>query len=461
MQDLETILAEFQEIVSQKLCRELAVRSGLVKRSSSQINGYEFAQALVVPNAFLESESLNSLAARMGRINPECNLSASALAQRINTEEAESFMKQCYLKVRKEIINKNMNTLSDIPLLKSFKRVLVEDSTMIELNEHLSSEYKGRGGAASKAALKINHIFDYLTEQTVDIEFISGNIPDQKLAGKIIPLLSEDDLVIRDLGYYVLQRIKDIENKKAFYVSRLKSNVDVFESIDSVEPLNLAKHIDKCMRDGITDIEVFLGKERHRLRLVACLMSEEAVNQRKRSANRNAQRCGRNISKKKLDLLKYSIFITNIPPEMLCSEEIMAVYRIRWRAEIIFNHWKNCLKIHVFKGYRLERLHCLLYGRLIMILLLGTISSLLMKYALAMGKELSCHKLMNYFIADHIFASSIQRNELKSFIECLLKDIPRRVCKDKRKRLTLRENTRLGVSYYNNQKYKGLQKNVA
>jgi IS4 transposase len=461
MQDLENILTKFQEIVSQNFCYNLAIRTGLIKRSSSQLNGHEFAQALVVPNAFLESESLNSLAARMQRINPECNLSAPALAQRINTENAELFMKQCFSMVLREVVQKSTVEIGDLKNFKKFKRILIEDSTMIELNENASSIYRGRGGAASKAAVKINYIFDYLSEKTIEVKFTSGNTPDQKLAGRIIPLLAEDDLVIRDLGYFVLQRIKEIEDKKAFYVSRFKSNIDVYESIDSTKTLDLAKHIDKCMCNGITDIEVFLGKEKQRVRLVACLMSEEAINQRRRNANRTAQRCGRQLSKKKLALLKYSIFITNISAEEFSSKEIMAVYRVRWRVELIFKQWKSCLKIHIFKGYRLERLRCLLYGRLIMILLLGAIIPLLMKYALTMDRELSCYKLMNYFIADHVFAMAIQEGRLKPFIDRLIEDIPRRLCMDKRERRSLRENARLGVSYYNDQEYKELQKNVA
>lgn len=169
---------------------------------------------------------------------------------------------------------------------------------MAELNEKLSTHYKGRGGAASKAALKINYIFDYLSEQIIDIEFTSANIPDQSLAGRIILLLEKDDLVIRDLGYYVLERLKEIEIAKAFYISRLGSNVDLFESIDSIEPLDLAKHLEKHTRAGLIDIEVFIGESRHPVRLVACLMSEEAINKRKRDANRNAQRTGRKTSEK-------------------------------------------------------------------------------------------------------------------------------------------------------------------
>ena len=39
-------------------------------------------------------------------------------------------------------------------------------------------------------------------------------------------------------------------------------------------------------------MEIFIGKEKHPVRLVACLMNEEAINKRRRNANRTAQRQG-------------------------------------------------------------------------------------------------------------------------------------------------------------------------
>lgn len=127
----------------------------------------------------------------------------------------------------------------------------------------------------------------------------------------------------------------------------------------------------------------------------------------------------------------------------------MAVYRARWRIELIFKTWKSCLKIHLFKGYKLERFYCFLYGRIIMLLLLGSIYPILMKYASELGREISCYKVTNYLIADHALAGIIQSGNWDKFIAKLFKDIPKRLCMDKRKRLTLRENVREGISYYN------------
>lgn len=449
MQDLENILTKFEEFVSPNFCNDLARKCRFIQRSTSQLHGYEFAQAMMIPNAFLEAETLNSLAVRIQKINKKCNLSASALAQRINSKGAEAFMKACFGKVLKDMIRKDLTGLSELQNLSGFNRILIEDSTRAELHEKLSPYFKGSGGVASKASVKIDYIFDYLSENIVDIDFFSGNKPDQSLAGRLIRMLEKDDLVIRDLGYFVLKKLQEIEEKEGYYISRWKVNEDVYESKEATAPLDLAKFLDKHVWKGVVDIEVFVGKEKQPVRLVACLLGEEAINKRQREANRSAQRHGTTISKKKANLLKYGIFITNVPVTMLSSISIMATYRARWRVELIFKQWKSCLKIHLFKGYNKERFHCFLYGRLIMILLLGCIFPPLILYARRIGRELSCYKLTNYLIADHAFPIALQEGKMDQFIEKLLEDIPRRVCMDKRKRLSLRNNVRMSNSYYN------------
>lgn len=306
MKDLEKILSKFEEFVSPNFCNDLARKCRFVQRSTSQLQGYEFAQAMMIPNAFLEAETLNSLAVRMQNISKNCNLSASALAQRINSKEAESFMKTCFGRVLKDVITKDLTGLTELQHLSGFNRILIEDSTRAELHEKLSPYFKGSGGVASKASVKIDYIFDYLSENIIDIDFFSGNKPDQSLAGRLIKMLEKDDLVIRDLGYFVIKKFQEIEERGAYYISRWKVNEDVYESKEAKTPIDLARFLDKHICQGIADIEVFVGKEKHPVRLVACLLSEEAINKRQREANRSAQRHGTKISKRKSNLLKYS-----------------------------------------------------------------------------------------------------------------------------------------------------------
>ena len=257
MLDLGKILTKFENIVSPKICNELAKKTKFVQRSTSKLQGYEFVQAMAIPNGFIEAETLNSLAVRIKKINKSCDLSASALAQRINTEQAEAFMKACFGKTLKEIIRKDFSYLSDLVNFSGFNRILIEDSTKAELHEKLSPEFEGTGGTASKSAVKIDYIFDYLSEEFVHMDFFSGNVPDQTISHRIISILEKDDLVIRDLGYYALARFKEIEKKEAYFISRFKDDVLVYKSAQATEPLDLARFLEEQAFKGIIDVEVY------------------------------------------------------------------------------------------------------------------------------------------------------------------------------------------------------------
>src|SRR5262249_6727755 len=161
------------------------------------------------------------------------------------------------------MLKKDLTGVSELQNLSGFNRILIEDSTRAELHEKLSPYFKGSGGVASKASVKIDYIFDYLSEEIVDIDFCSGSKPDQSLASRIITILEEGDLVLRDLGYFIIKNLLEIEQRGAYYISRWKVNEDVYESKEATKPLNLAKFLDKHMREGILDIEVFVGKEKH------------------------------------------------------------------------------------------------------------------------------------------------------------------------------------------------------
>ena len=447
MRNLERILAKFEKIVSPDVCNDLAKRTLFVQRSTSRLSGYEFVQALILPNGFIAAETLSSLTIRIHAIQKTCDISTSALAQRIYSKNAPRLLQACYAKVLKAALEETFADCTDLPALAEFNRILIQDSTTIELHEKLSPNLKGSGGSASKAAIKIDCIFEYRSEQLIDVEFCPGNNSDQCLAKRIVPLLQKNDLVLRDLGYYALEGIRGIGQKEAYYISRLKVSTNVYQSKEATSPLNMAEFIKKSACQGILDESVFIGEERTPVRIVASELCEQIVSERLRKARRTAQRHGRMLGKKSKALMKYALFITNIPSHMLSSVSVMATYRARWRIELMFKEWKSCLHIDVFKGYNQERLYCTLYGRLIMVLLLGLLSSHLMLYAHTLGRELSCYKLIKYLIWDHGLAMAIQEGTLADFVDQLLQNLPRKLCKDRRKRASLRANVRVSNNY--------------
>src|SRR5438552_12239229 len=96
-----SILTICDDIFNPESYHQLARSSEFVQRSSSKIHGHEFVKTLVLPSNGLSEDSLNGLCERMREFNPQADISASALAQRINTDAAVRFMKSCFEKILK------------------------------------------------------------------------------------------------------------------------------------------------------------------------------------------------------------------------------------------------------------------------------------------------------------------------------------------------------------------------
>ena len=110
-------------------------------------------------------------------------------------------------------------------MLSSFRRIFLEDSTQISLYEALSKLFKGSGGKTSKAAVKIDLIFEIHQQSIYKHSITSGITPDQSLARSISEDIQPSDLLLRDLGYFVLPTFVQIDLKGAYYTSRLHPNV--------------------------------------------------------------------------------------------------------------------------------------------------------------------------------------------------------------------------------------------
>ena len=99
------------------------------------------------------------------------------------------------------------------------------------------------------------------------------------------------------------------------------------------------------------DREVLLGPTRTSLRLVALPVPEEVANLRRHRAKADARRRGRACaSAQTLRLMSWTFFLTNVMAAQWPAKALAAVYRLRWRIEIIFKTWKSHLG--------LRRLNC-------------------------------------------------------------------------------------------------------
>lgn len=452
-----TILSIFDEIYNHEICHQLARSSGFIQRSTSKINGHEFLKVLTLPSNGLSEDSLNGLCERMSVFNPQANISASALIQRINTKSAVRFIKACFeriLNLTRVNLEKQYHSLEGP--LKHFKNIYIQDSTIFEINKKLAKFFPGtkrggkKDGSSCKSQMKIDLVHNFSTGMIADVQLYEGKRPDQALSGKIEGLVTEGDLIIRDLGYFKTDSLESLDKAQVCFLSRFPSHIKVYLNPNDKKPIDLATYLNMHFKNTATiDLKVWITDKRLEVRLVAYRVPKNIVAERKRKAHKNSKERGRALSKEKLALLEFSLFVTNIPVDIVSVEVIGTIYRLRWEIELIFKTWKSHLKIDVLEGICLHRILCLIWSRLCMVILVAYVTANFMNLANKLSKgELSQAKLISYLLRSSVLCRAVETQTLEDLENKMIQNISRRFMKDSRCRKTMREAIDQFEPYY-------------
>jgi Transposase DDE domain len=106
------------------------------------------------------------------------------------------------------------------------------------------------------------------------------------------------------------------------------------------------------------------------LRLVAVKKPPEAAVEARRKARRAAQREGHTISKRTLEAADWVILVTSLTPEGFAAEDVLALYRLRWRIELGFKRLKSLIGLKAPPGFDERSARPYLLAHLLIILLL-------------------------------------------------------------------------------------------
>jgi hypothetical protein len=335
---------------------DLARQTGFRVRSPRKIPLLKMVLALVALAAET-SLSLERVAAVIA-LAAGTTYSKQAFHQRLGAKL------ECFLfGLAAELFHQLGQPLQNQGAFQSFGRVLLHDSTVEALPEHLAKSFPGSANQRTQrlgAALKLQFVCDLLRAEVLHVGISGFRRNDQASASDILELLRPNDLVIRDLGYFVLDVFKQIDDKGAFFLSRYRHDVLVSDPATQ-KPLNLAKEL----RHGrLFDRQILLGRDRMPVRLVALPVPEALANERRRRAKTNRdQRL--NPSKATLYLLGWNIFVTNVPRKIWPPKLLLTVYRLRWRIEVVFKAWKSHLGLRHLNCRSLDMLRLSLLVKLL------------------------------------------------------------------------------------------------
>jgi IS4 transposase len=361
------ILSEFIEKVSRIFDKErveaAARKTGFVQRESV-LTGHLFPAVFVFGMSICGTPTLEQLIALPEMAISAISISRPGFHQRINEKAVAFFEFMLSEAVRISIPSHYAPNVAD-----NFQRILIIDSTSFQLPGNLAEIFAGSGGSASDASVKIQFGYDLKSFRFFYV-IQEGNRPDNCEENGFSDLTMSGDLLIRDLGYFVIKNFKDTGDKGAYYLSRLKTGADIYvkdenDSYIKQDPTEIIRN----GRQPITEREIWLksGDTYIKTRLVVEKVPDAVYSQRMRNINKKCKKKGRTPSQNLRLYASANLYITNAPEEFLPRENCRSLYRIRWQIEIVFKSWKTNFSLGKVTGFREERIKCMIYAKLLFI----------------------------------------------------------------------------------------------
>ena len=354
-----TGIAEKMQTILTTIPDSIARETGFVRRAS-KVTASAFSQTCVLGWMRNPAATLGGLTATAAGLG--LSISPPGLHQRF-TREAATLLQKVLQAIVNEVVAADPVA---IPVFNRFAGVIVQDSSGITLPTALAEIWEGFGGSGPSAALKIQVGLD-LRNGALQGPILQDGRSQDRTSPLQGPSASTKVLRLNDLGYFSLDNLQKLEEHGEYYLTRLQVNTVVFD--EDGNRIELSRLLQQ-QGVGAVDIPIRIGAS-HRLpvRLVAMRVTEEVANQRRRRLHDEARHKGQAVSKARLKLADWTIYVTNAQVELLSLAEAMVMARVRWQIELLFKLWKQHGRIDEWRSDNPWRILCETYAKLIAMVL--------------------------------------------------------------------------------------------
>src|ERR1700694_2297136 len=298
----------------------------------------------------------------------EVSITASGLSQRF-TPEAATLLQRVLERLSVEQMQVEA---VDIPLLRQFTAVIVEDSTSMVLPPELAQVWRGCGGSAgmSEAAIKLFVRWDVLSGELQGPALEQGRRNDKR-GPLAVEELVDGSLYVADLGFFGVQRLSQIAGRgssgqprqhKRFFVSRYQAKTVLLTRRG--HRINLHALLPQ-QQGQVLEVGALLGEAgRLPVRLIALRVPQPVAEERRCRIREAAQAHGRKPDAEVLYLADWTIVVTNVPRRRLSSEHVLLILRLRWQIERLFRLWKEHGHLDEWRSKKPWRILCEVYAKL-------------------------------------------------------------------------------------------------
>jgi hypothetical protein len=350
-------IAEAIEHVLGDEVEEMARRSGFIHRRVV-VNGKGFVKALVMAFQTNKAASYSEMSACASSLGMP--MTAQGMEQRFDQRSAH-FLKRTLehaLTIKLEGVEEQ-----NVPLFKRFRAIHIRDSSVISLPEELKGVWKGVGGSQGEtAALKLQVSWEQCQGCLDGIALQDGYCQDRTSPYQKMEL-EAGELHLADLGYYSLEKLAQDHQQGVLWLTRLKFKTLLWdEQGAALDVLSFLNHLPQTQ----LDISVRVGGKRQvACRLLASRVPQEVADQRRRHIKEQYRKKGTQPSEKLLQLARWTLLLTNVPPDKLSLQEALVLLKVRWQIELLFKLWKSYLSMDEWTSHNPWRILTEIYAKLL------------------------------------------------------------------------------------------------
>ena len=273
------------------------------------------------------------------------------------TPELVSFLKECAIHGMEYLAQEPSRTLGE--RLSPFEDVLIQDNTIIRLHEKLAKLWPATRSRKVAAGIKVAVLTSAIANGPKSISIYSEITNDLKTL-RIGPWV-KDRILLIDLGFYKYQLFTRIRENGGHLISRLKSNAN-----PQIVGVNMSWRgraipiIGKNLQDVLPELK----------REILDVNIEVSFRRRKyRGEQKQDKELFRLVAIYNPEKEKYHLYITDIPPDVLSSEEIAKLYRARWEVEILFKELKSRYALDVISTANPQIIEALIWVSILTLLI--------------------------------------------------------------------------------------------
>ncbi|PFV84176.1 IS4 family transposase, partial [Bacillus thuringiensis] len=325
--ELQLFAEELYEHLTPSVLENLARELGFVKRKR-KFSGYDLATICVWISQRVASDSLVRLCSQL-HASTGTLMSPEGLNKRFN-KKAVFFLKHIF----STLLKNKVCGKSAIPSasLTYFQRIRILDATIFHVPKHLANVYPGSGGCAQTAGIKIQLEYDLHSGQFLNFQVEPGKNNDKTFGTECLSTLRPGDLCIRDLGYYSLDDLDQMDQRGVYYISRLKLNNRVYVKNEFPEYFRNGtikkqsqyikvdlEHIMDTLKPGQSyEIkEAYIGKDKKLFtRVIMYRLTEKQLRERMKKQVYTESKKGITYSEKSKRLAGMNLYVTNAPWEI-------------------------------------------------------------------------------------------------------------------------------------------------